>query len=155
MKPHPTPPPHRIRKTIKWGGAAVTVLLVVVWIGSGWITVGYQYPRGGISVGAGLLFTADFDAPSPGRRSEFVLVTLPFDWRWWGVYFEGGDIRQIAMPIWAFAASAAAVTACAWRLDTLARRRAPLNLCPRCNYDRTGLAKDAVCPECGSKGGPA
>ena len=31
MKPHP-----RIRKTIKWGGAAVTVLLVVVWIGSGW-----------------------------------------------------------------------------------------------------------------------
>src|SRR5581483_8527771 len=31
MKPRP-----RIRKTIKWGGAAVTVLLVVVWIGSAW-----------------------------------------------------------------------------------------------------------------------
>ena len=31
MKPHP-----RIRKTIKWGGAVVTVLLVVVWIASGW-----------------------------------------------------------------------------------------------------------------------
>jgi hypothetical protein len=29
MKPHP-----RIRKTIKWGGAAVTLLLVVVWIAS-------------------------------------------------------------------------------------------------------------------------
>jgi hypothetical protein len=29
VKPHP-----RIRKTIKWGGAAVTVLLAVVWIGS-------------------------------------------------------------------------------------------------------------------------
>jgi len=29
MKPHP-----RIRKTIKWGGAAVTVLLVVAWVGS-------------------------------------------------------------------------------------------------------------------------
>jgi hypothetical protein len=31
MKPHP-----RIRKTIKWGGAAVTVLLVVLWIAGGW-----------------------------------------------------------------------------------------------------------------------
>ena len=31
MKSHP-----RIRKAIKWGGAAVTVLLVVVWIGSAW-----------------------------------------------------------------------------------------------------------------------
>ena len=36
MKPHP-----RIRKTIKWGGAAVTVLLVVVWVGSGWLSVGW------------------------------------------------------------------------------------------------------------------
>src|SRR4051812_37657088 len=31
MKPHP-----RIRKTIKWGGAVLTVLLVALWIGSGW-----------------------------------------------------------------------------------------------------------------------
>src|SRR5437762_2158764 len=31
MKPYP-----RIRKTVKWGGAAVTVLLLVVWIGSAW-----------------------------------------------------------------------------------------------------------------------
>jgi hypothetical protein len=31
MRPHP-----RIRKTIKWGGATVTLLLVVLWIGSNW-----------------------------------------------------------------------------------------------------------------------
>ena len=41
MKPHP-----RIRKTIKWGGAAATVLLVVVWIGSGWVVLGWGHsPR--------------------------------------------------------------------------------------------------------------
>src|SRR5438105_2226695 len=34
MKPRPV-----IRKTVKWGGAAVTVVLVVVWIGSGWWTM--------------------------------------------------------------------------------------------------------------------
>ena len=34
--------------------------------------------------------------------------------------------------------------------EALSRRRARLNLCRKCNYDRTGLALDAVCPECGS-----
>lgn len=37
------------------------------------------------------------------------------------------------------------------RLDTLARRRARVNHCPKCNYDRAGLAKDVVCPECGAR----
>jgi rubrerythrin len=41
-------------------------------------------------------------------------------------------------------------TGVAWRLDVLARRRDRLNLCPRCNYDRAGIGKDAVCPECGA-----
>jgi len=44
----------------------------------------------------------------------------------------------------------AAITAVAWRLDTLARRRADRTHCPRCRYDRSGLAAGAVCPECGT-----
>jgi hypothetical protein len=47
----------------------------------------------------------------------------------------------------------ALATVLAWRLDWLdarAARRARLNLCPKCNYDRAGIAKDAVCPECGA-----
>jgi hypothetical protein len=42
------------------------------------------------------------------------------------------------------------------RLDTLARRRARLNHCPTCNYDRTGLPAASRCPECGAvAAGPA
>ena len=41
MKPHA-----RIRKTVKWGGAAMTVLLVVVWIGSGFMVVEWARPLG-------------------------------------------------------------------------------------------------------------
>ena len=47
------------------------------------------------------------------------------------------------------------LAAAARRLDALATRRARLNLCPKCNYDRTGLAATAVCPECAAPGLPA
>jgi hypothetical protein len=48
------------------------------------------------------------------------------------------------------AAPMLALSILGWRLDILAGRRAQLNLCPKCNYDRAGLAPGAVCPECGS-----
>jgi hypothetical protein len=36
-------------------------------------------------------------------------------------------------------------------MSLLSRRDAArLNLCPKCNYDRAGLAAGAKCPECGS-----
>jgi hypothetical protein len=54
------------------------------------------------------------------------------------------------VPLWIPLTSAIAVTAVAWRFDILARRRTRLNLCPKCNYDRTGLAHCAKCPECGA-----
>jgi hypothetical protein len=51
VKPHP-----RIRKTVKWGGAVASVLLVAVWIGSGWWRVGYAGTGGGcVSVSRGVL----------------------------------------------------------------------------------------------------
>ena len=52
--------------------------------------------------------------------------------------------------LWPIALCALGVTAFARYLDTLARRRARIGFCPKCNYDRTGLAAGAVCPECGS-----
>lgn len=106
MKPRP-----RIRKTIKWGGAVMSVWLAGVWL------ISLPARKHGVW----------FARASPGSAWAFLQ----------------------AIPFWTPAALAFAITAIAWRLDTLATRLARLNLCPTCRYDRTGLAAGAVCPECG------
>jgi len=72
--------------------------------------------------------------------------------RWlfgWGRYPAGG---YLDVPLWFPLILAILPTAFAWRLDTLARRRARVGLCAHCHYDRRGLVAGVVCPECG--GGP-
>ena len=94
MKPHP-----RIRKTIKWGGAAVPTLTGAVWIGGGW---------------------AEFGTRPAGDR--------------------------YIIPMWPVPVLSLRVTISAWHHDARALRRARLNLCPTCNYDRAGLSRGAVVP---------
>jgi hypothetical protein len=157
MKPHP-----RIRKTIKWGGAAVTLLLVVVWFVSGSFSAtwgskaGYKFDliKGGV-------FFAYSPATVDGASVigwELSEVNPRFaDWQWCDWVPTCGRYSPlpgwyVLVPLLFLAAPCSLVTATAWRIDTLARRRARLNLCPKCNYDRAGIAKDAVCPECGCGG---
>jgi uncharacterized OB-fold protein len=75
---------------------------------------------------------------------------MVFKINWW---FDW-DVREVGkpvfVPIWVIVAAAQAAAIAAWRLDTLARRRARLNHCPTCNYDRTGLPAASLCPECGA-----
>jgi hypothetical protein len=156
MKPRP-----RIRKTIKWGGAAVTVLLVILWVGSRWVSVQWSDWRPGVSgtYGDGPvilvtqgLFKLSWGAylwnPPAQQRWEFYRGSY---WTIW--YFRWTRDRVgtfLAFPLWIPSVMTAITTALAWRLDTFARRRARLNLCPKCNYDRAGIAGDAKCPECGA-----
>jgi hypothetical protein len=175
MKPHP-----RIRKTIKWTGAAVTVLLVVVWIGSGWWTWHckrtrgrwVQVDQGRLSFGESITRPATptpFFASTGVERVELTRMvgndrqaTVRLDLRkllrqpplhgllqGFG-WHESRNGWSVHVPLWAPAIVSIAASALAWRLDTLARRRAKLNLCAKCNYDRTGLANNVVCPECGA-----
>ena len=44
----------------------------------------------------------------------------------------------------------ATLAASGFVLDARARRRARHGLCTKCNYNRTGLAPTALCPECGA-----
>ena len=149
VKPHP-----RIRKTVKWGGAAVTVLLGALWLGSAAGQINFiRFPYI-VSFNAGVfgITVADDDAPSWPREFTFGVGRFDggqyhFAWWFWGC--RNGNSHEYAMPLWVVVGGSALVTVFAWRLDTLARRRARLNLCPKCNYDRAGLAPGAVCPECG------
>ena len=156
MKPHHTP--HRIRKTIKWGGAVVTVLLVVVWIGSGWWGVFWLsecFPVKGeswcvsVEAAAGTLVLRwereATDGPLPGWA--FGRPYGPFRWGFDARLFK--DIGTVETPLWIPPVVSGAIWLWVWVVDSRARRRAPLNLCPKCNYDRTGLAIGAKCPECG------
>jgi hypothetical protein len=151
MKPHP-----RIRKTIKWGGAAVTLLLVVVWISS-WAYHPCLYLRPGAAVslavgGIEIYWDDTFRTGIQAGLFESRRAILAAGHRRWfrGLWDVDPTSGFILVPLWPFSALSAMLTCAAWRLDALARRRARLNLCPKCHYDRTGLAADAKCPECGA-----
>jgi len=151
MKSHP-----RIRKTNKWGGAVVTVLLAVVWIGSGWWkehwigtdALDSTVARGRLHVRSRevLDYPEDWPVgsyPRPQLEPSFVLV-------WTGRFYSNGSTRRISVPLWMFVAPLLLATITAWMLDRREQRRcARLNLCRTCGYDRTGLAADVPCPECG------
>jgi hypothetical protein len=149
MKPHP-----RIRKTIKWGGAAVTVLLVVVWVGSRWGGAWYYGKQFHASVGGGR-FQLDYysnGAPFVATGFSAGIDEWPIGPRFelCGFFRFNPTAWVVWMSILPLAAVPGAASLCAWRLDTLARRRAKLNPCAKCGYDRTGISKDAKCPECGA-----
>ena len=157
MRPHP-----RIRKTIKCGGAALTVLLVVVWIGSAWWAVGWQptdYTH--IEVEYGQLrishtegWVARSEASLSVRRSCDFYEAVPRPrlrpWPLWRNDAGRFALFEVYIPLWMLGAVTFVPTALAFRLDTLARRRERMNLCAKCHYDRTGLAAEVVCPECGA-----
>ena len=154
MKPHP-----RIRKTIKWGGAAVTVLLVVVWIASGWWSPTWR-SNGGSYIGANagsarFYLVAPWHTIEFGGRRGWHLAEQGTDFYYWIWRARHDDFRHsvyFQFPLWVPIVLVGAICSLVWRLDTLARRRALLNLCRRCNYDRTGLpgGSGAKCPECGA-----
>ncbi len=165
MKPHP-----RIRKTIKWGGAVVTVLLVVVWVGSGW---GYAAWRGASGFGASIYagrvtLTRQNDMKSGviigegllGRGTSYNPWVIPtgiwiaakepgrMDGKTYFRLRSFGDTSWSA-PLWPLMSALILVAVCLWIFGARGTRHIAANLCPKCNYDRTGLAAGAVCPECG------
>jgi hypothetical protein len=155
VKPHP-----RIRKTVKWGGAVVTLLLVVVWIGSGWWGVAYHGRAAEVLVERGGCLVSVWNRE--WRRSFTVWShgpPFPHAWIWRSRVFSTVMGNSFLVPLWIPTTITLAISAAAWWPEAhtwlRARRRekaASLNLCPKCNYDRAGLAKEAVCPECGASG---
>lgn len=140
-----------VRKTVKWGGAAVTLLLLVAWIGSAWCYVIWEGPGGGyLAVQTG---QASYAQPFFGSRWDLSVVwfdsLLPPSMHWWFRFGRWNGGLDLSAPLWLPAIVCLFATASAWRADAEHRRRARVGLCPNCAYDRSGLAAGSVCPECG------
>lgn len=154
MKSHP-----RIRKTIKWGGAAMTALLVFVWLASSWVSFSWQGRRpqswafviggGNLSWDHGVVelewgqFPVKQENLGPAIKYTKGSVASGSGW---GVGPTGGMVQ---VSLWAIICASALATAVAWWIDHLLRP-VPVGCCPRCRYNRAGLAASAVCPECGA-----
>ena len=151
MRPHP-----RIRKTIKYGGAALTVLLVALWIASGWWRVDFQKMPLLCVLFPGQVLIMHSLVPDNYRGSTWQVSSqrrgMAWSWRPQIILGNAAGRFLVMVPLWMPVTASLLPTALAFRLDTLARRRerGGVNLCPTCHYDRTGLAGDAVCPECGA-----
>ena len=134
----------RVRKTVKWGGAGLTVLLVVVWIGSGWWGSVVEYSSGShASLESGRVFV--YDHPP----WNFRLGPEPPSWDLWFDWGAGRGGKYLMVPLWLPALLSLLATAAAWRADAKYLRRARAGLCASCGYDLSGLPAKGGCPECG------
>jgi hypothetical protein len=141
-----------LRKTVKWGGAVATVVLVAVWVTSGrycayWVFRGESevfVGGGNININLGNFWSVMKSPPGwYAEAQESSLLCRPR--LLWNSYSLFADI-----PLWLLLGPSMALTLWAWRRDAVLRRRACAEFCPKCHYDRAGLAADAVCPECGT-----
>ncbi len=125
MKPHP-----RIRKTVKWGGALLTVLLVVVWVGSDWRDAVYRNKHGFIRVvqgGVRVLRVGPGD--TWGGPQGWSCSTHPLRFLWWPYVRRESSLVNMFIPLWPLALMTLMGSATAWWLDSRASRlaRRPLD----------------------------
>jgi len=143
-----------IRKSVKWGGAALCLPLTAAWIGSGFY--GPYFLSGDIWVmlDAGCIKLVWTKTP---RKLSWWPPVGPVLWTTqhpaysWTYYRGRININEtMFVPLWFAIAPAALATLFAWRQDAMARRRRHGVECPKCGYDIRGLPPSSPCPECGT-----
>jgi hypothetical protein len=128
------------------------MVLLAALIGSGWRHIGWQNSRGshtGLEEGA-LCIGATGPFASADSFDRWFIAERPFSLRWLPDWSFGWPGWYVIVPLWIPLVMILAFTVAAWRLDAAARRRASADLCMKCGYDRSGLAPDGACPECGA-----
>ena len=145
MRPHP-----RIRKTIKWGGLALCLLLAGVWVRSEFATELWVASKWAALWHCGKVGVMPGSEVNRFRGYLRIWDDGPNFRSWWCTFTQRPEGWWVTIPLWMPLAPTLLATAAAWRLDALARRRARAGVCAKCGYDRAGLAASAVCPECGA-----
>jgi hypothetical protein len=144
----------RLRKATKWTATIVSALIILWWVPSGWYG---WYIHGGrtiVSSGQGSIWLSYYNG-GPQSFEAGLRKTGP-QWDWSFAYGRW-DSKRVAMthwtiqsPLWIPFLLFAIPTALLWRRDHILTKRARANHCPKCEYDRVGLAATDPCPECGT-----
>jgi hypothetical protein len=145
----------RTPRLLKWCGVSLSTLLAALWLGSMWWGVGWLGRGWGIGLYGGGLGVSIYHAQIPDNACGFHATRLwaaPV-WCWWQWDGQSSLRQAYVLPLWLPLSAALVFTIISMRLDSRWRRRILAGRCPSCNYDRIGLQKSSVCPECGE--GPA
>jgi len=162
----------RRRRAVGWTLLILGVMVVGVWVASGWS------PRGGrLSSGRSVVIEfgtlhfrpdwalADVDWLTEQRlassmrmrerlvsswRTDRMLNGAQFEWANWSWNGKTGErLPAFTFPLWPIPLLLWARAALLLRSGVLVRRRALSGACAKCGYPLAGLAQNAPCPECG------
>lgn len=151
MKPHP-----RVRKMVKWGGLVAGMALVPGWLVL-FLFVGAHFWHSKDGRWARLdVFDFSYGqvVPAPPEYDPAFVWGKTSKERWWSYDRPAPQLSISIAHLLLISTACLGLSGIAWWLDRRDRcRRARVDLCPECNYERTGLVAGAVCPECGAKGG--
>jgi len=147
-----------IRRIVKWGGAAISALLLAVWLWSAWWCTGVELHRvGEAGVISGRVYIQWFDPRSDTwSKPEWwgtARHSAPFRWWYEGRCINFGSVgsaiwlTRVDIPIWSLAVLTGVPTVWMFWRDRRNRHRA--GMCIKCGYNLMGLRTDRACPECG------
>lgn len=130
----------------------LTVLLLIIWIGSVWwgyVVIAYPTGTAGVALGRLSITWRDPVEPIHYWASGSAAVSRP-RMIWWFRFgattpYIGSRTRGIEVPLWTVSLLVGVPAGLLWYRD---RRRAP-GLCRKCGYDLRG-ADHSLCPECGA-----
>ena len=124
-----------------------TASLVLAWVMSGWYIIGFSlYPTAYVYFTGGLLvinWDNLWSIVPLECQIEIDRFTSPF---FWWFMFKSNAGSALGIPVWLLVLLTGGPTLLIWRN----RRADQLNICPKCDYDLTGLPQGRACPECGT-----
>lgn len=139
---------------VKWGGLVASVVLLLVWVGSGCMfarcfTADRHFT---ITLASGQVHLLMVDGPQANRSFDLdqYFVTRRFSMDLWpSAEVHAGFFWRFGLPSWLPLIGVLIPTGVAWRNDRRASHIERANTCLKCGYDFCGLPVGVVCPECG------
>jgi hypothetical protein len=144
--------------------AALLLVALVVWIGSGWLSVELYCRRETVGLGYGRArWEHIIDDPSYAGMTWSNAVTFysnrhPWSisgwplFEWHNIPFSGRagpGTNRYELALWPVVGLLAVPAIISWRSHLRTAKRRSINHCVDCGYDLAGLGTDAKCPECG------